>query len=338
MDIELLKKLGNIDQIAGIRESQLLHGRGEGTRIAEFHNAAGLRFTVVPDRCMDLFDLSFKGVNFSFQSKNGLVSPFGFSPYDGEFCEQWSGGMMVTCGLDNVGDECKSDGNYPTHGRIGWVPAQNFGTSQYWNQDQYILRAEGETHHTKMYGRHLSIRRSIETTLESKSIRIHDTITNFETADEPYMLLYHFNFGFPLLQADSLVEASHSEVVTPMNELSTDSIHMMAPVDGRGEELYFRTGFGDRAFGMIYNKRLELGAYVSFDTANLPNLVQWKNMKSHDYVLALEPCNTFGIHRVDAAAQDKLAVLPAYSSIENDLEIGILDGLHEINGFLKQLN
>ena len=140
------------------------------------------------------------------------------------------------------------------------------------------------------------------------------------------MLLYHFNFGYPLLQADTLVEASKAER-TPMNELSTDYHHMMAPVDGRGEELYFRTNLGSRA----------LGAYVAFDTANLPNMVQWKMMKSHDYVLALEPCNTFGINRDEAAKEGKLAVLPAYSSVENHLELGVLDGLTEIRSFLRQL-
>ena len=30
MNVELLKQLGNIGQIAGIRESRLLRGRGEG--------------------------------------------------------------------------------------------------------------------------------------------------------------------------------------------------------------------------------------------------------------------------------------------------------------------
>ena len=87
MNVELLKQLGNIGQIAGIRESRLLRGRGEGIAIAEFYNAAGLRFTVVPDRCMDLFDLSYKGVNLGFQSKNGLTSPQAFCPSDGEFSE-----------------------------------------------------------------------------------------------------------------------------------------------------------------------------------------------------------------------------------------------------------
>ena len=79
MNVELLKKLGNIDQIAGIRESRLLHGRGQGIQLAEFYNAAGLRFTVVPDRCMDLYDLSYKGMNLCFQSKNGLTSPLAFN-------------------------------------------------------------------------------------------------------------------------------------------------------------------------------------------------------------------------------------------------------------------
>ena len=336
MNVSLLKQLGNIDQIAGIRESQLLRGRGQQMHIAEFYNAAGLRFTVVPDRCMDLFDFSYKGVNLSFQSKNGLTSPQAFSPADGEFAEQWPAGMLVTCGLGNVGGHSNEGGVFPTHGRIAHVPAKNFGTRTFWVGDDYVLRAAGEVHQTKMYSRHLSIQRTIETGLNDKSVKIHDVLTNFEAEDEPYMLLYHFNFGYPLLQADSCVEASKADK-TPMNDMSTDSVHMMDPVDGRGEELYFRTNLGDRACGVLYNERLELGAYVAFDTANLPNMLQWKNMKSHDYVLALEPCNTYGPNRAEAMEQGKIAVLPAYSSVENHLELGVLDGLTEIREFIKNL-
>ena len=203
MNIELLKHLGNIDQIAGIREAQLLRGRGEQIHVAEFYNAAGLRFTVVPDRCMDLFDLSYKGVNLSFQSKNGLTSPQAYAPGNGEFAEQWPGGMLVTCGLDNVGGHSSEGGEFPTHGRTSHVPAKNFGTRTCWEGDDYVLRAHGEIHQTKMFSRHLSIQRTIETGLNSKTVKLHDVITNYEAEDEPYMLLYHFNFGYPLLQADS---------------------------------------------------------------------------------------------------------------------------------------
>lgn len=336
MNIELLKKLGNIDQLAGIRETRLLRGRGEDIQLAEFYNGAGLRFSVVPDRCMDLWDLSYKGINLSFQSKNGLTSPQAFSAANGEFAEQWPGGMLVTCGLDNVGGHANEGGIFPTHGRISHVPAKNFGTQTYWDGDRYVLRATGEVHQTKMYSRHLSIRRTIETGLDEKVIRIHDVLTNFEAEDEPYMLLYHFNFGYPLLQADSQVRTSQAQVL-PMNPMSADPVHMLEPVDGRGEELYFFTGLGDKACGVIYNERLELGAYIAFDTRNLPNFLEWKNMKSHDYVLAIEPCNTCGLNRDDAVAQGKVAVLPAYSSVENHLELGVLDGLTEIRGFVKNL-
>ena len=250
MDTELLRKLGNLDQIAGIRESRLLCGRGEGIRLAEFYTAAGLRFSVVPDRCMDLYDLSYKGVNLAFHSKNGLTSAQLNSAMDGEFFEQWPGGAMVTCGLDNVGGPCAADGcTYPTHGRIGSTPASSFGTESFWQDGRYVLRASGEIHQTRLYGRHLSIRRTIETGLQEKTIRIHDVITNFEAHDEPYMLLYHCNFGYPLLQADSVVETSRCKQ-SPMNEISFDPAHMTEPADDREEELFFRTGFGPEAAGI----------------------------------------------------------------------------------------
>lgn len=59
-------------------------------------------------------------------------------------------------------------GQFPTHGRISHVPAQNFGTETYWDGERYLLRARGEVHQTKMYSRHLSIRRTIETELNSR--------------------------------------------------------------------------------------------------------------------------------------------------------------------------
>ena len=336
MNIALLKKLGNIDQLAGIRETKLLRGRGEDIQLAEFYNAAGLRFSVVPDRCMDLWDLSYKGINLSFQSKNGLTSPQAYSAANGEFAEQWPGGMLVTCGLDNVGGHATEGGIFPTHGRTSHVPAKNFGTDTFWDGDNYILRAAGEVHQTKMFSRHLSIRRTIETGLNDKVIKMHDVITNFEAEDEPYMVLYHFNFGYPLLCADSCVKTSKA-TVKPLNDMSNDPNHMMEPVDGRGEELYFYTDLEDRACGVIYNEALELGAYIAWDTKNLPNFLEWKNMKSHDYVLGIEPCNTCGLNRDDAAKAGKIAILPAYSSVENHIELGVLDGLTEIREFVKNL-
>ncbi len=338
MNTELLKKLGNIDQLAGIRESTLLRGRGQGIRLAEFYNAAGLRFTVVPDRCMDLFDLSYKGVNLAFQSKNGLTSPLAYNAMDGEFAEQWPAGAMVTCGLDNVGGPSAVGGNFPTHGRTGHVPAKTFGTDTRWEGEDYLLTATGEMHQTKMFSRHLSLRRTVQTGLFDKTIRIHDVVTNFEATAEPYLMLYHINFGYPLLQADSKVAVSGNMTVEPVTKETSDYRTMAEPVPNCPEELYLHTvQSGDTAAAVIYHEGLGLGAYVRFDTKNLPGLLQWKKMSAHDYVVGLEPCNTYGCNRKQLKEQGRLPMLEPYTSAENRLEIGVLDGKEEIQAFLKAL-
>ena len=339
MNVELLKKLGNIDQIAGIRESRLLHGRGQGIQLAEFYNAAGLRFTVVPDRCMDLYDLSYKGMNLCFQSKNGLTSPLAFNVMEEEFAQQWPGGAMVTCGLDNAGAHIGGSETFPVHGRTANVPAKHFGTDAHWEGDDYVLTAQGEIHQTKLFGRHLSLRRRIQTGLFDKSLRIHDEITNLEAEPEPYLVLYHINFGFPLLQEDSQVAVSSNFTTETLTELSTGYQTMHAPIDGRDEELYLHTvKSGNTAAAAIFNRRLGVGAYVRFDTRNLPGLLQWKRMKSHDYVLALEPCNTYACNREQLTEQKRIAILPPYSSITNRLEIGVLEGEAEIDAFLSDIS
>ena len=199
MNIQLLKRLGNIEQIAGIRVATLRHGRGAGLDIAEFYNAAGLRFSVVPGRCMDLFDLSYKGMNLSFQSKNGLISGASFESAPNSFCDEWPGGMLATCGLDNVGEGYDDGAIYPTHGRIASIPADHFGTTAGWEGEDYVLRAAGQMQQTRLFGRNLLLERTVQTTLYSSALTITDRLTNREPEDEPFMLLYHFNFGYPLL-------------------------------------------------------------------------------------------------------------------------------------------
>lgn len=334
MDISLLKQLGRIEQIAGIRESQLLRGREQGIRIAEIYNAAGLRFSVTPDRCMDIFEMSYKGVNLSFQSKNGLTSPLWCST-GGIFTEQWCGGLLSTCGLDNVGGGCSGDSIYPVHGRASITPAARFSADAGWENEDYVLRVSGEMHLTRMFGYHLSLKRTIETSLHSKCLRIHDEITNYEVEEQPCMLLYHCNFGYPLLQPGSRMLFSGKKVEQlsgPPGDFHTAS----APIDGAGEELYLHKSFGRIGYAVLVNEALSLGVYAAFDTETLPNLLQWKRMKSHDYVAAFEPCNTCGLNRQEALARSKITVLPPYTGMKTNLEIGILDGMDVINDFIQR--
>lgn len=333
--IETLRNVGNMDQLAGVRVCTLAEGPGQGVRIAEFHNAAGLMFTVAADRCMDVYDFTYKGMNISFHSRNGMRSPMSYTALKSEFAQQWSGGMLSTCGLDNVGGHCENGAIYPTHGRISAIPAENFGVRAYWENGDYRMEASGEMHESRLYGSHLAISRNVSTRLNAKCAIIHDTISNLDCKDEPFMLLYHCNFGYPLLTENCRVLTTDARI-QPLNGISDDPCRMLAPVDGRGEELYLAHAQTQIAAGMLYNPDLHLAGYVRFNAEHLPRFLEWKMMKSHDYVLALEPCNTYSLDRNAAAAQGKLAVLKGYQSIETGVEIGVLDGEDEIQAFIEK--
>ena len=73
-----------MSQLAEIRRATLSEGTGKGLDTAQFRNAAGLAFAVIPGRCMDIYDLSYRGINLSFLSKAGLT-PHLFSDERGVF-------------------------------------------------------------------------------------------------------------------------------------------------------------------------------------------------------------------------------------------------------------
>lgn len=72
---EILKYIGDFSQLFGTKEYTLHGGKAEGVRAVDVKNGSGLEFTVLPDRCMDIAWLSYKGNNLSYISKTGIVSP-----------------------------------------------------------------------------------------------------------------------------------------------------------------------------------------------------------------------------------------------------------------------
>lgn len=67
--------IGHDSQIYGIEEHRLAGGRGAGMRILEINNGKGIELAVTPDRAGDIARLRFKGINMSYMSPCGYVSP-----------------------------------------------------------------------------------------------------------------------------------------------------------------------------------------------------------------------------------------------------------------------
>ena len=341
---ESQKKISNMSQLAGIKNLEYRSGKAKGCGALEVYNQAGLCFSVLPDQCLDIYDLRFKGLNIGFPSKNGLQNSAAFNALGGEFAYYWRAGMLYTCGLANAGPPCDDNGLWRTqHGRIGMIPADNVRCDSFWKDDDYILSIEGEVTESMLFGSRLKLSRRIETGYNSREIRVSDVLRNLQPADEEFMLLYHVNFGYPLVDEGArLIKGKGG--VKPRTDHAAAGLHewdkVTAPLDINEEQCFFHENIADRngyAFFGIVNDRLGIGAYVKYTLDTLPITVEWKNMLSHDYVIALEPGNTYIMGRAEERKNGTLPVLTGYGEQRFEVHIGILEGAGEISSFETML-
>jgi len=302
----LQRRIGNMDQIAGIRTVQLDDGNERPTRAAIFHTGGGLEFTVLLDRCLDIPSASFNGKAMGWRSTTGDVAPQYFEAEGLRWLRSYFGGLVTTCGLTHVGAPRPDSALLGTglHGRIGNLPARNIQIVQEWQDNEYIMAVSGTMRETVVFGENLTLTRTVVTKLGESRFWIHDTVTNEGFNATKYMLLYHCNIGWPALDEGSEI-ISPSRFVAPRDPEAEDGkenwykmdppihqyrekcyYHDMAPAkDGSVTVALVNSGFSKTKAGEAF------GVYVRYNKSELPRFVEWKQMGEQDYVLGFEPCN-----------------------------------------------
>ncbi len=331
---DLRKRVGNMDQIAGIRIVQLDEGNERPARAALFHTGAGLEFTVLLDRGMDIPSASFQGKAMGWRSTTGDVAPQYYEPEGIRWLRSYFGGLLTTCGLTHVGapkPESALLGN-GLHGRIGHTPARNLQVVQEWRGNDYLLSVTGTMRETAVFGENLTLTRTVWTKLGERRFWIRDVVTNEGFQRTKFMLLYHCNIGWPAVDAGSEILAP-SRTVAPRDPIAADGKEhwnrLDPPTHGYKEKCYYHdmaAGRDGRVTAAIVNdgfKRGEgFGVYVTYNKTQLPRFVQWKQMGEQDYVLGFEPCNC-GVEGRDV--DERLGLLHSLRPGESnlyDLEFG----------------
>ncbi len=332
---EALKYAGNMAQLAGITEKTFSKGKAKGVASYEVKTGSGLEFCLLPDKCLDIFDLRYKGFNVSFLAKNGLVSAAYGYPLENEFDVYWSAGMLCTCGLMNIGTDCKEKtGRYhPLHGRIGMVPAEQSAARAYWEGDSYILEASAQMRESMMGQENLGLHRRISSAFESKDLVIEDTIVNNEATEARYMMLYHFNFGFPFLgEGTRLVFPKEKSRIEARTESARPGLAswdaLSEPLDGSPEEVFFHhpeSGEDGLVTIKLENAKLGFGVALSYDGSALPVLTQWKSMRSGEYVMGIEPGTSTLRGRALEEGRGNLRTLGPFASQSQKLKLSLYD-------------
>jgi len=346
----LLKHMGSVSQLAGIKRYHLAEGRGKGVEAMDVTTGSGLDFTVLPGRCMDIAWLRYKGVPISYMSKVE-ISDSSYLEHDGmEWLRNFYAGMLTTCGFTNVGGPCRTqrrifgDQLLGLHGRLSNIPANEVCSSGKWIDGEYVMSVEGMMRQSALHGENLVLRRTITAKLAEKKLLIHDEIENEGHVDEPLMLLYHMNFGYPLLNADSRLVTASAGIVgadeTAQAELEQCK-EFHEPKHLWDERCYFHTLCSDDAGNTeiaLINDNLELGAALRFNVRELPCLTEWKMLSEGEYVLGLEPGNTNPIGRLEAQKRGVIEYLAPGQKKEVSIELEILDGAEEIAAEENKIN
>jgi len=328
---ELLALTGSMEQAASVRLVEFQDGRANGLRGWRVHNGL-MEFDVMADKCLDIPSFRYRGVGFHFLAKPGLMGRSHFDTNGAEAQRSIMGGLLFTSGLENICAPCTiGEKDYPMHGRIRTTPAEHCGADAAWEGDRYLLRVFGEMREAELFGENLMLRRHIETVYGENTVRIIDEIENQSFREEPVMLLYHINFGYPFLSPGCRVILPVLEV-TARDEFAQPGIDnwdiVPVPAPNVSEQVFLhRLGAYEdgKTFAAIVNPDLRLGMKICFNKNDLPYFMQWKSIASGDYVIGLEPANSSVFGRVYHEEKGDLHTLGPQCSERHVLTLQVLE-------------
>jgi len=342
-------KVNNHEQIAGIETSILDNGPAAGTRIAWVNTGAGLRYKVALDRGMDIVDAFYNQHSLAWLSHGGLTAPRPDAAQGLEWLYSFPGGLLITCGLTHVGGpETDEFGDRGLHGRISNLPARIESVVQ------PDLRAVKPTtsitavvKQSRVFGPSLELRRTISSTVGDPAVRIHDVVTNLGNTPAPHMILYHCNFGWPLVDeaTDIICKGKWASRGMPMDNAvfnpKRNFKKCSKPLDSHragGEGCAFIDVKPDKK-GLctvgLHNPRLALALVMKYPKKQLPWLSNWQHWGPGEYVTALEPGTNPPIGQAAARKQKTLIHIPPGKTRTYDLEIAVLTHKTQIKKFLK---
>jgi hypothetical protein len=329
---ELTRYVADMGQLGGVRPVMFQDGPEAGVRALEFRTGAGLSFTVLAERAMDVGLAEIDGVPLSFMTGVGYAHPAYYSGHGSDWLQTFPGGLFVTGGLDTYGQPASDEGvEYGLHGRATALAARGLSWDAEWEGDEYVLKARGRMKQVSFHGEHLQLTREITAKLGENRFTIHDVVENLAGRPEAHMMLYHFNVGFPLLDEGSRldVEVNRTDGLDERAQRIVESArHVQGPVYGYQEEVVVHDVKPD-ADGWVMARMVNpsfqggrgLAMSVRYRKNELPYLWQWRNFRQRAYVMGIEPGNADMRGRAYNRERGTLPILEMGERREYTLEV-----------------
>jgi hypothetical protein len=332
-----------------VRKLTLHGGKQEGVDLIVVDNGR-LSFTVIPTRGMGVLEAKLGDVRLGWDSPvKEVVHPQHIRlPARGglgwlEGFNEW----MVRCGLEfaghpgrdkfitNTGDEAEMD--LTLHGKIGNIPASEVEVVID-RAPPHRLRVRGRVDERMFYGPKLTLWTEISTEPGASTFRIEDSIRNHGAHDQEFQIIYHANYGPPLLEKGARFLAPLRRV-TPFNTHAARGVAAFAeyagPTRGFVEQVYCLHPLADeqgRATLMLRNAAADRAVTMSFAVGQLPCVTLWKNTTALEegYVTGLEPGTGFPYNRRIERQFGRVPKLAPGQSRQFAIDFGIQIGKDQV--------
>jgi hypothetical protein len=295
-----------------VRRVRLHGGKQDGVDLIVIDNGR-MTITLVPTRGMGILRVLSGDMRLGWDSpvhevvhpkyvnleaRGGLGWLEGFNEWMARCGLEWAGHPGPDRFINNVGEQAEM--NLTLHGKVANIPASEVEVIVE-KEPRPRIRVRGRVDERAFYGPKLELWTELSTEPGSATFRIEDALTNRGAFEQEFQVLYHVNYGPPLLGAGSRF-SSAVQRVTPFNTHAAKDVatysEYTGPVKGFIEQVYNLrpyAGPDGRSLVMLRNAAGDRAVSMGFAVAELPYVTLWKNLTALEegYVTGLEPGTGF---------------------------------------------
>jgi hypothetical protein len=329
-------------------QQQVLHGgKQEGSKVITL-SSAGLTIALSPTRGMNILNVKGSDVRLGWDSPVTEVVNPAYINLDSRNGLGWLDGfneMMVRCGFEWTGHPGVDNGTlYTLHGRAGNTPASKV-VIEIAEKAPYEVRIRGLLKENTFKKSNLETWTELRYIPGTQSFSIHDRVTNRADYPRDYEIIYHSNFGKPLLEEGAVFSAPIKEI-SPFNDYAKAGLKDWAtyqgPTKGFDEMVFNILPYADaqgKTLAMLHNRRGDRGVAIGFDTHQLPLLTLWKNTDTErqGYVTGIEPGTNYAYPVKIEREQGRIKQLQPGQSTDFELTYTLLKDAEQVKVYQDKI-
>jgi hypothetical protein len=302
-----------------------------------------MTFTIVPTRGFEIWKAQVGKLRLGWDSPiREIVHPSYIRLTDngGQGWVAGFGGLMVRGGLASFGSPVQDgDQQLTLHGHVDYLPASHVSV-RFESAPVPRLVFQGVVNDVQTFGPQLRLTSEISTEIGKPEMVFDDSVTNLSDVPQEMQLLYHTNFGTPLLGAGAEFIAPVKQVA-PINAVSAAgdlvgwnrySGPHAPPYAAQVFNMQLYADANGRTKAMLKSPQGDQGVLMTIDTKGLPYMNVWKNevTAKAGYVTGLEPGTGFPNARTVERAAGRVPKLQGGETYKVHLAIAALTSKAEV--------